>query len=105
MLHVKQARVMSDDQAERRRVYSRIAPTILEFRVACSSGTFHVEDLRRYVLQRVPAIAPDSPGRILRELRLNGLVDYVVINRRASLYQFRPSPRELAELPLFRGQS
>ena len=34
-------------------------------------------------------IAPDSPGRILRELRLNGRLDYVVLNRRQSLYQFR----------------
>jgi len=41
------------------------------------------------VLWLDPGIAPDSPGRILRELRLRGWLNYVVINRRQSLYQFR----------------
>jgi hypothetical protein len=41
------------------------------------------------VLRHEPTTAPDSPGRILRELRLTGKLNYVVINRRQSLYQFR----------------
>jgi hypothetical protein len=78
-----------DDPEERERVYSRIAPIILQFKAEHSTSTFHVEDLREYVRRCVPEIAPDSPGRILRELRLQRLLDYVVINRRQSLYQFR----------------
>lgn len=79
---------MSDDQEERARVYARIAPLIIEFRLACLDSTFHAEELRCYVLTRLPSVAPSSPDRILRELRLNGVLDYVVVNRRQSLYQF-----------------
>jgi len=80
---------MHDDKEERARVYSRIAPVILTFAADHAGQTFHAEQLRRYVLHHDPAIAPDSPGRILRELRLGGKLDYVVLNRRQSLYQFR----------------
>jgi hypothetical protein len=78
----------SDDKEERARVYSRIAPVILLFHDTHWGGDFHVEELRRFVLGRVPEIAPDSPGRILRELRLRGVLDYIVVNRRQSLYRF-----------------
>lgn len=79
---------MSDDApGERQRVFSRIAPIIMNFRQQCS--TFHAEQLRDYVIAQAPDIAPDSPGRILRELRLRGKLNYVVVNRRQSLYEFR----------------
>jgi hypothetical protein len=78
-----------DDVAERRRVYGRIAPLILTFARKHAGQKFHVDQLRRYVRRHVPDIAPDSPGRILRELRLEGRLHYVVLNRRQSLYQFR----------------
>lgn len=79
----------NDIPEERGRVYQRIAPIILDFERANAGRQFHVEDLRRYVLGYVPETAPDSPGRILRELRLRGKLDYTVINRRQSLYLFR----------------
>jgi hypothetical protein len=85
-----------EQKIELERVYDRIAPLIEEFHrartssILSSNGTFHVEELRRFVLDEIPGIAPDSPGRILRAMRLEGLLDYVVLNRRASLYQFRP---------------
>lgn len=82
-----------DDRVERARVYARIAPMILEFHELHPGEEFHVEELRRFVRQRLPQIAPDSPGRILRALRLDGRLDYVILNRRASLYQFcEPEP-------------
>ena len=56
---------------------------------AAPAPTAPVEELRQYVELHAPDIAPDSPGRILRELRLDGLLNYEVINRRDSLYQFR----------------
>jgi ribosomal protein S25 len=49
---------------------------------------FHVDDLRQHVLGQVAQIAPDSPGRILRLLRERGRLDYIVLNRRQSLYLF-----------------
>ena len=71
------------------RVYSRIATHILAFHSERRGQAFHAEDLRQYVLEREPSIAPGSPDRILREMRLKGVLSYQVINRRASLYQFR----------------
>jgi hypothetical protein len=89
--------VSGGDREERERVFARIAPVILEFKQERPNGTFHVEELREYVCERMPEIAPDSPGRILRELRQVGLLDYVVLNRRQSLYQFRPiKPKQLS---------
>jgi hypothetical protein len=79
-----------DHPQERDRVYSRIASAILTFANDHAGEMFHVEQLRRYVRSRDLEVAPDSPGRILRELRLEGRINYVVINRRQSLYQFRP---------------
>ena len=75
------------------RVYSRIATHIMAFRDEHGAGAyFHAEDLRQYVLEREPSIAPGSPDRILREMRLNGVLNYTVVNRRASLYQFKDHP-------------
>jgi hypothetical protein len=48
---------------------------------------FHVEDVRQHVLKRV-VVAPNSPYRILYELRREGRLDYKVLNRRQSLYRF-----------------
>jgi len=78
-----------DAPEERRRVYGRIAPLIMTFYRDHAGQQFHAEELRQYVLATAPDIAPGSPDRILRELRLEGKLDYVVINRRQSLYQFR----------------
>ena len=79
-----------EQKIELDRVFERIAPLIEEFHRTRRNGAFHVEELRRFVLDQIPGIAPDSPGRILRAMRLGGLLNYKVINRRASLYQFCP---------------
>jgi hypothetical protein len=79
---------MSEDRQERARVYTKIAPLILQFAAIMGERTFHVETLRRFVRHYYPDIAPDSPGRILRQLRLEGRLDYVVLHRRMSLYVF-----------------
>jgi hypothetical protein len=77
-----------DDPLERARVYQTIAPIIQEFFGQRGATEFHVEELRQYVLDRAATIAPDSPGRILRAMRQNGILDYLVIDRRRSLYRF-----------------
>jgi len=79
----------NDSPEDRYRVFSRIAPIIMDFYGNHAGEAFHAEDLRRHVLWLDPGIAPDSPGRILRELRLRGWLNYVVINRRQAPYQFR----------------
>ncbi|HET7239344.1 MAG TPA: hypothetical protein VFI76_09965 [Terrimicrobiaceae bacterium] len=81
----------NDDPGERGRVFSNIAPIIMDFHHEHIDGSpFHADELREYVLDRTPMVAPSSPDRILRELRLVGRLNYVVLNRRQSLYQFRP---------------
>lgn len=95
-----------DDRDERERVYARIAPIIMDFHALYAGSTFYAEQLRVYVRSQVPDIAPDSPGRILRALRLEGALNYVIINRRHSLYQFRavepPKPEPpVPDLPLW----
>ena len=101
---------MGSDRQERARVRSRIGSLILYFcrelqaRPSMSSHNdeFHMEELRRWVEERVGGkIAPDSPGRILRELRGKRFLNYRVLNRRQSLYQLvwiEEKPAEQAEL-------
>jgi hypothetical protein len=84
-----------DAPQERERVFARIAPLVMDYASSHAGEAFRAEELRQFVLERDPLIAPDSPGRILRELRLAGKIDYVVINRRQSLYQFRHLPWQL----------
>lgn len=47
---------------------------------------FFMHELTTFVRGRV-GIAPDSPGRILRSMRQRMLIDYVVVNRKSSLYE------------------
>jgi hypothetical protein len=64
-----------------------IAPVILDFWKGKGTGTrFHMEELTNFVRARVPA-APDSAGRILRDMRQGGELNYSVVDRRKSLYQ------------------
>jgi hypothetical protein len=70
------------------RVAARIEPVVLDFcreAIGKNNSVFHMEDLRTYVVQR-GLVAPDSPGRILRLLRQKKKIDYLVINRRQSVY-------------------
>jgi hypothetical protein len=71
------------------RVASKIEGVILEFcagRYVIGAPTFRMDDLRKYVMKAVPNTAPDSPSRILRNLRSRGLVRYTVKSRKDSLY-------------------
>ena len=47
---------------------------------------FHMQELTEYVHARV-TVAPDSPGRILRDLRQRGVVAYSVVARASSRYR------------------
>ncbi len=71
------------------RARDRIAPLIRAFwkERREGGGEFHADDLRDYVRTHLPA-APASPDRILRAMRQDGEIDYVVLNRKASHYRF-----------------
>ena len=78
---------LNEQQANLERVRSRIAQAIVTF---CDwHSMFYMQELLNYV-EATTQVAPDSPGRILRDLRQKGLIDYVVLNRRQSLYQVLP---------------
>lgn len=78
---------MSGEQdAHLERVNARIGATVLAFCRETQKPDFHMEELMRFVRARIGA-APDSPGRILRDLRQRGAINYIVLNRRASLYR------------------
>jgi hypothetical protein len=70
---------------------AKIGPTILRFcqaRVA-TNPYFHMEELHAYVEAQLQ-IAPASPDRVLRALRQDGDINYVVVDRRASHYCLLP---------------
>ena len=83
-----------DSPKDRARVYEKIAPLILAFAEMRAGDRFQADELLRFIRTRDRTIAPDSPGRILRLLREKGKLDYVVIDRARSTYQFRRKPKE-----------
>lgn len=73
------------------RVESRIGHIVLRFcadTILHGDSVFYMEELRRYVSRETgDTVAPDSPGRILRELRKQRRLQYTLISRRDSLYE------------------
>jgi len=78
-------------KAEIARVRGVIEPVVLDF-AREHAPDFFIGELQQYVLRRA-RVAPASPDRILRDLRSRGLINYQVINRRASRYRFLPVPQ------------
>jgi hypothetical protein len=73
-----------DQEGNLERVSSRIERAIIRF---CKEHpTFHADELRQAVIRDTGIAAPASSDRILRLLRQQGRIDYVVLNRRESLY-------------------
>lgn len=73
---------------ELQRVEQSIQETVLAFCRERVFDTFHMEELYAYVKDRI-TVAPDSAGRVLRELRMKERVGYDLINRRESEYVIR----------------
>lgn len=67
-----------------RRVSGKIASMVLEY--VREHQIFRGPDLHEHVAAQY-SVAPGSADRVLRSLRRDGLVDYRVVNRSASLYQ------------------
>jgi hypothetical protein len=67
------------------RVSSRTEWAIIRF---CQEHKeFHADELRAAVTRATGSAAPASSDRILRLLRTKGIVSYVVVSRRESLYR------------------
>lgn len=67
------------------RVEGRIAELVLAFCASRTGRTFHLADLNAYVSERAQ-VAPDSPRRILSQLRKTGQVAVECVNRSESLW-------------------
>ena len=83
---------MSEQEENLNRVNARIGPTILQFykqRKARGQPRFFAGDLREFVVStKGHALAPASPDRVLRDLRKKHLLNYKVISRSQSKYEF-----------------
>lgn len=74
------------------RVKSRIGEAV-ELYVK-ETPSFYASELREYVESKYGQIAPGSADCILRDLRQRGIINYRVINRRASLYESLPTEEQ-----------
>jgi hypothetical protein len=81
-----------NEQAENiSRVNSQIGKYVAAFLGARINKEFHGGELYMEVASKVDQyIAPDSPGRIMRDLKQRGVVDYELLDRRKSLYKSLP---------------
>ena len=74
-----------DQKKQLQRVGIRIRNSVIEF---CSNhDAFHADELRKHVTEECGDVAPGSADRILRDLRMKGVLDYKVVSRRESLYE------------------
>lgn len=81
----------AEQQANLERVGQNIAGYVADFcrsRVREGRAEFHMADLTTFVNAR-STIAPDSAGRILRDLRRRKVIDYEVVSRSRSLYRLK----------------
>ena len=81
-------------QEQLTRVSAKIGGVIIRFFSDKSFGfRFHMKDLLTAVRSEFPYIAPDSPSRVMRDLRQKSVIDYRVINRKNSLYEITSGRR------------
>lgn len=72
------------------RVWGSLARMVLAWlreRQIRDQGEFHLWELETYVMTHVVSTTPGSAGRIMRLLRSEGLIDYVVLHRSKSFYR------------------
>lgn len=73
-----------------------LAATVVRFLRSRVGKTFRASELLRYCTVLQPDIAPDSPSRIMRDLRLTRLIDYTLVSRQGSQYRVDYVAPELA---------
>jgi hypothetical protein len=67
------------------RVQNRIGPVVRQF--VEQHQSFTLDALNAYCASRVNGFRPDSPGRILRDLRRKGVVNYECVDRAGGRYE------------------
>jgi len=72
------------------RVSKILGPVILRFHAERGMARFTSDELLEYCRQAVIKVAPESPGRIMRDLKEHKKLNYRVIDRSKGLYEFRP---------------
>lgn len=86
----------AEQPAQLERVKANIAPLILAWFEGKKPGDeFYLNDLTDFVRKSLPSVAPDSAGRIMRDLKRAKAVNYKV-DRARSLYRVT-EPGEVAE--------
>jgi len=86
--------------AEINRVKKKIGDLILEFyheRILIGQCGFQMNELENYINTQTP-ITAGSAGRILRNLRQCGRIDYEVVKRSESLYKLVRLPGQQLHL-------
>lgn len=74
-------------QVQQARVSERIIEALMGFCRTHVGQSFHAGELHEHIRQHCGQVAPDSAGRILRQLRQSGRVSYRLLNRGSSLYR------------------
>lgn len=86
---------MTEQTENLQRVGISIGPIVCRFLESHLHQQFHGIDLYRAVVEQVGFVAPDSPRRIMSDLKNQGVVNYELINRRQSLYVSLPVKGQL----------
>ena len=86
---------MTEQTQQITRVAATTKDAILDFikqRLADTenNGAFTADQLRFYVNNNTPGVSPSSSDRILRMLRQENKINYIVLNRGRSLYRAVP---------------
>lgn len=76
----------TEQERQLERVTSRLECVIVEFCKARVGQEFFAAELRSFVQDRVPFVAPGSPDRVLRQLRQKNVIAYRVTSRKDSRY-------------------
>lgn len=72
------------------RVRTRTAWAIREYCQEFAGATVHLANMTQWVQLKCGPLAPDSVGRIFRDLRSRGEVKADLVDRRQSLYRIGP---------------
>ena len=86
----------NEQQQQLKRVMATAGEAILEFYKQRlfdeeTKGAFTADQLRFFVNNNVEhAVSPSTADRVLRNLRSQSKLDYIVLNRGRSLYRFMP---------------
>lgn len=83
----EQLSLFNDSSDDLKRVKEKIAAVILRhYRPGLH---FHMAYLTKAVMSKCAfPVAPDSPGRIMRMMKKQGLLNYTLISRPGSLYRW-----------------